>query len=232
MNGRIVVVDDVPTAFAAMVASRFADRRRANFSIAFSGGGTAATCYDRLAGLESEAIEWSLVEAYWGDERCVPLDDPDSNHRLVHEHLLDRVGPVAADHPMFRGGAVADAASAYDRLVRAASPIDLVHLGLGPDGHTASLFPTSTALDAPSDALVVANTDPLGNNPHTRLTFTYEAISSARSVIVTVEGSAKREAFARVRAGDPTAPASALRSEHLVWLVDREALGESDAGVV
>ena len=117
-------------------------------------------------------------------------------------------------------------AEAYDAAVRSASPIDLVHLGLGPDGHTASLFPGSTGLVAPADRLVIDNVDPTGRNPHPRMTFTYAAIGAARSVIVTVSGAAKREAFSRVRAGDPTAPATAVDRPGVVWLVDREALGE------
>lgn len=227
MDGRIVVVDDVPTAFAEMLASRFAARTATIFSIAFSGGGTARECYERTAALPADAIDWSLVDAWWGDERCVPLDDPDSNHCLVHDALLDHVAPVASDRPMFTDDADPDAAAAeYDRLLADAPPIDVVHLGLGPDGHTASLFPTSAALDAPAGRLVVANVDPLGTNPHPRITFTFDAIARARIVIVTVAGSSKRDALARVLADDPTAPASHVRGDHVVWLVDRDALGD------
>lgn len=230
MNGHVVVVDDVPTSFAEMLASRFRARERENFSIAFSGGSTAASCYRSAASLPEGRIDWSRVDAFWGDERCVPLSDPDSNHRLVHESLLDRVGPLASDHPMWDGGVEPErAASEYDSLLAAQPPIDVVHLGLGPDGHTASLFPGSAALDSPAQRLVVSNIDPRGNNPHPRITLTFTGIARARLAIVTVEGEAKREAFARVRAGDVTAPAARIDAPTLVWLVDRDALGP-DAG--
>lgn len=223
MKGHIAVVDDVPAAFAEMLRSRCADRSGPYSSIAFSGGSTARDCYERVAALPRGAIDWSTVDAWWGDERCVPLDDPASNHRLVHEALLDRVDPVHRDHPMLCGPTGADD---YDALLAAAAPLDVIHLGLGPDGHTASLFPGSTALDAPADRLVVENDDPRGVNPHRRLTFTFAAIARARFVIVTVAGREKRDAFARVRVGDPSAPASRIDGARVVWLVDRDALGD------
>ena len=102
---------------------------------------------------------------------------------------------------------------------------DLVHLGLGPDGHTASLFPDSPALDADPGRLVVMNEDPNGHNPHRRMTLTYSGIARARLVIFTVEGEAKREAFARVRAGDLSCPAARVRAERIIWLVDPAAAG-------
>lgn len=219
MNGRIVVVDDVPGAFTRFVAEHYRDRSSDGFSLAFSGGGTARDCYERLATSPDTGIDWSRVTAWWGDERCVPLDDVDSNHRLVQESLLSRVGPLAALHPMD----CTKGAESYELELRVAPPLDLVHLGLGPDGHTASLFPGSEALKAPRDRLVVMNRDPLGANPHRRMTFTYAAIAAARTVVVTVAGEAKRDAFSRVVAGDASAPASAIEAPELVWLVDRAA---------
>lgn len=230
MHGRIVVVDDVPAAFAGMLVGLYGERTGDRFSLAFSGGPTARACYEAAAELPAGTIDWGTVDAWWGDERCVALDDPDSNHRLVHEALLDRVGPIGSDHPMFTGDEDPErAATEYDDLLAASPPLDLVHLGLGPDGHTASLFPGSAALHSPPGALVVANVDPLGTNVHPRITFTYEAIARARAVVVAVSGAAKREALARVRAGDPTAPAAGIRNENLVWMVDRDALGDDAA---
>ena len=112
----------------------------------------------------------------------------------------------------------------YDRLVAELAPIDLVHLGLGPDAHTASLFPGSPALDAPADRLVVPNADPLGNNPHPRLTLTFAGIARGRHVVVTVEGEEKREALARVRSGEDV-PAARADGPAVVWLTDRDAAG-------
>jgi 6-phosphogluconolactonase len=220
MIGSLVVVDDVPNAFAEFVAREFSRRPRHGFSLAFSGGSTARSCYKRLARLPVGEIDWAKVDGFWGDERCVPLDDPDSNFRLLHEALIDGVGPLAAVHPM----RCEDGAVAYEALVAGAPPIDIIHLGLGPDGHTASLFPDSAALDAPPGVLVTTNVDPLGHNPHERMTFTFEGIARCRVVVVTVAGESKRDAWRRVREGDPTAPASRVDADHVVWLVDRAAL--------
>ena len=99
---------------------------------------------------------------------------------------------------------------------------DLVHLGLGPDGHTASLFPDSPALDADPGRLVALNEDPSGSNPHQRMTLTFAGIARARLVLVTVMGEEKREALARVAGGDDV-PAARVRAERVVWLVDPPA---------
>lgn len=219
MNGDLVVVDDVPGAFAARVVEAFAARAGDTFSIALSGGGTARTCYERLAVAAADSVDWWKVDVYWGDERCVPLDDPDSNYRLAREALLDRVGAANATWPM----RCEEGAEPYQLRVGELGRFDVVHLGLGPDGHTASLFPGSAALDADHGRLVVLNEDPLGHNPHPRMTLTFEGIARARLVLVTVEGEGKAEALARVAAGDPTAPASRVEAERVVWLVDAPA---------
>jgi len=226
VNGSLVVVDDVAAAFAQLVVDRTA-ASKAPFSLAFSGGSTARECYVHLA-LEAESpIDWTRIDAWWGDERCVPLEDPDSNYRLVEESLLSKVGPLASVHPMRSD--LPDAADLYDRLVRSAPPVDLIHLGLGPDGHTASLFPGSEALTAPVRRFVVSNVDPLGHNPHARLTFTFAGIANCRSAVVTVAGASKTEALHRVLDGDLSAPAAHLANEDLIWLVDTEAMGSRSA---
>jgi 6-phosphogluconolactonase len=221
MNGELVVVDDVAEAFAATVVEAYRGRPNDGFAIALSGGSTARRCYERLADDASDAIDWWKVDVYWGDERCVPLDDPDSNYRLAREALLDRVGAANATYPM----RCDEGADAYQLRLGELGRFDLVHLGLGPDGHTASLFPRSAALDTGPGRLVVVNDDPLGHNPHPRMTLTYEGIARARLAVVTVEGEAKAEALARVRDGDLTAPASHIDAERVVWLVDHAALG-------
>jgi len=221
MNGELVVVDDVAEAFASTVVDTYRDRPNDAFALVLSGGSTARRCYERLAA-DADAIDWWKVDVYWGDERCVPLDDPDSNYRLAREALLDRVGAANATYPM----RCDEGADAYQLRIGELGQFDLVHLGLGPDGHTASLFPESAALDADPGRLVVVNDDPLGHNPHPRMTLTFSGIARARLVVVTVEGAAKAEALARVRAGDATAPASHLEADRIVWLVDRAALGE------
>ena len=104
--------------------------------------------------------------------------------------------------------------------------LDLIHLGMGADGHTASLFPGSPALEV-SDRLVVATVDPTGRNPHPRLTFTLTMIQTARLVLVTVSGPEKAPAVARVLAGDPDLPASRIRGARVTWILDRDAAAVS-----
>ncbi len=223
MNGDVLVVDDVAGTFATTVVQAFLGRANDDFAIALSGGGTARACYERLAVDGLDAIDWWRVDVYWGDERCVPLDDPESNYLLARESLLDRVGAANATYPM----RCDEGAEPYQLRLGELGQLDLVHLGLGPDGHTASLFPESAALDADPGRLVVVNEDPLGHNPHPRMTLTFDGISRARLVVVTVEGEDKREAFARVHAGDPTAPASRVSAERVLWLVDPAAAGDT-----
>jgi 6-phosphogluconolactonase len=212
--GEVHVVDDVPSAFAALVAEL------APGSLAFSGGGTAEECYCALA--RQDGIDWSRVEAFWGDERWVPVDDPESNEGMTRRVLLDGV-PVGAVHSMREAAPTIEAAAEdYDVLVRGRGGLDVVHLGLGPDGHTASLFPGSPSLDEQVRWVIATGDDA---HPHPRLTLTFPAIAASRVAIVTVAGEEKREAFRRVRDGDPAAPASHLRAERVIWLTDRAAHG-------
>ncbi len=219
MIGEVVVVDDVAEAFATTWSRRSRPDRRSGFSLALSGGGTARSCYERLASVGADTIDWWQVDVYWGDERCVPLDDVDSNYRLAREALLDRVGAANATWPM----RCDEGAEPYQLRVGQLGQFDLVHLGLGPDGHTASLFPQSAAVEADAGRLVTLNEDPLGHNPHPRMTLTFEGIARSRLVLVTVSGTEKAEALARVAADDPTAPASRIRADRVVWLVDAAA---------
>ena len=209
--GEIQVVDDVAAAFAQLVVSE------APRSIALSGGETAEECYAAIRGL---APDWSAVDVFIGDERFVPASDPDSNEGMARRVLLDAVRPHAI-HSMFAPGPIEDAARAYDELVRSAPPIDIVHLGLGPDGHTASLFPGSPTLDETDRYVVPAGDE---EHPHPRLTFTFPAIARSRLVVVTVAGAEKRDAIERLRAGDDL-PAARIRGGRVLWLGDRAALG-------
>ncbi len=191
--------------------------------MSLSGGDTARRCYERLASDSGSQIDWWKVDLYWGDERCVPVDHPDSNYRLAREALLEHVGAMNAHYPM----RCEDGPDAYQLRLGELGRFDLVHLGLGHDGHTASLFPGSPALDADPGRLVTTNVDPTGRNPHQRLTLTLAGIARARLVLVTVSGAEKADAFARVRADDPSCPASAIRADRVVWIVDPPALAGS-----
>ncbi len=234
MFGTIEVVDSVADRFAEVVGDALARGTESEpgpgggFSLFLSGGPTARKAYERLAEVAAgPPVDWSRVDVYWGDERCVPPDDKDANQRLCREALLDRVGPLRSIHPMYTGGDPAEAAAAYQKELAGLDRFDLVHLGMGPDGHCASLFPGSPALDAPDDVLVVASVDPNDNNPLERITLTLPAIARARLVVFTVAGPSKREAFERVRKGEDL-PAGRVRAGEVLWLVDRDAAGDPE----
>jgi 6-phosphogluconolactonase len=218
MNGELVVVDDVPGEFSARVMEAFATRPGDSFSIALSGGDTARECYERLAVDAAQRIDWWAVDVYWGDERCVPPDSPDSNERLVREALLERVGAANAVYPM----RCDEGPDPYQLRVGEVGRFDVTHLGLGPDGHTASLFPGSSALDADPGRLVCLNSDPNARNPHRRMTLTLSGIARSRLVLFTVAGASKREALQAVVDGADL-PAARVDAERVVWLVDPEA---------
>ncbi|MGI8939539.1 MAG: 6-phosphogluconolactonase [Iamia sp.] len=211
------IVDDVPGAFAEQVVESFGARAGEEFSVALSGGDTARRCYERLAAEAATGIDWWKVDVYWGDERCVPHDHEDSNYLLAREALLDRVGAANATHLM-RCAEV----DAYQLRIGDLGRFDLVHLGLGPDGHTASLFAGSEALAADPGRLVALNQDPSDVNPYQRMTLTLAGISRGRTVVVTVEGEAKAEALAAVARGDDI-PAAKITGDRVVWLVDPAA---------
>jgi len=226
----LTAVDSVPRAFAALLAAAFAGRPGPRFSLLCSGGSTAAACYDACAAAP-QSLDWSLVDVYLGDERLVPADDPDANQRLVREHLIDPVGGVGSFSPMPTDGDPDGCAAAYGgilgRLV-AGPGIDLVHLGLGPDGHTASLFPGAASLFAGPDQRVAATEDPNVRNPHPRLTITLPVIALARLVVFTVSGPEKRWALDAVRRGEDV-PATRVRAQDVRWIVDGAALGDGGA---
>jgi 6-phosphogluconolactonase len=218
--GELVVVDNVAAEFAERVIEAFLARPSDFFSIGLSGGNTARRCYENLAESGGAQIDWWRVDVYWGDERCVPLDDADSNYRLGREALLENVGAVNANYPM----RCEDGPDRYHQLVGELGQFDVLHLGLGADGHTASLFPDSPALDADPGRLVVMNEDPSGLNPYPRETLTFSGIERARLAVVTVSGEEKAEALARTQAGET--PASRIRAEQVVWLVDPPAASQ------
>ncbi|MGH9225828.1 MAG: 6-phosphogluconolactonase [Acidimicrobiales bacterium] len=221
MNGEVIVVEDVAAEFAERVVEAFHARPGETFSFTLSGGPTARRCYERLAADAADQIDWWQVDIYWGDDRCVPHDSPESNERLGREALLERVGAANAVYPM----RCDEGPDPYQQRIAQAGRLDFIHLGLGPDGHTASLFPDSPALTADPGRLVVMNHDPHGVNPYERMTLTYSGIARGRLVVFTVSGKGKREAFARVKARDPTCPATHVRADRVIWLVDHAAAG-------
>jgi len=207
VNGEVRLVADVPAAFVALVA----EERPA--SVALSGGGTAERCYEALP---DAALAGATV--LFGDERWVPVDDDESNEGMARRALLDRSDPAAVRSLRGAGDDREGAADAYDELVCSLPPVELVHLGLGPDGHTASLFPGMPSLEV-TDRFVIATGDDA--HPHPRLTFTFPGIARCHLAVVTVEGDDKADAWRRVQAGARTAPAARITAERVVWLVDR-----------
>ncbi len=222
---------DVEGAFVATVRSAFAARPNERFVLVLSGGPTARRCYERLA--VADDVEWPMVDVYVGDERLVPADDPDANQGLIKAALIDPVGGVGSFTPMPTDLGDPDAcAAAYQEVlagVLAGPGIDLIHLGMGTDGHTASLFPGAPTLDAGPDTLVLATQDPNGRNPHPRLTVTLPVIDSARLAVFTVAGESKQDAVAKLRAGADI-PAARVQAADVRWLIDPEAAGDGPAG--
>jgi 6-phosphogluconolactonase len=209
--GTVQIVDNVPLAFARLLTQENPK------SIALSGGETAEECY---ATVRATSPDWSNVDVYIGDERFVPLDDPDSNEGMARRVLLDAAHPRSI-HSMYQPVPIEEAALRYDKLVRSAAPLDVVHLGLGPDGHTASLFPGSSTLDEAERFVVPSGDD---EHPLPRLTFTFPVIARAHLVVITVAGAEKRDAVERIRAGEDL-PGARIRGKRVVWLGDRAAMG-------
>ncbi len=223
--GALVVVADgealAETAARRIVELLFpvlAERPRA--SLALSGGGTPHPGYRRLA-MKSSGMLWDRIDLYFADERCVAPDDEDSNYHQVSKSLLPTLRPQAPRLFRMRGELPDAEAAAREYEALLPDRLDLIVLGVGEDGHTASLFPGSTSLGE-SERRVLAVESP--KPPPRRLTLAPRAIHEARELIVLVAGPAKAEAVARARsaATDPTAcPARLARRG--TWIVDREA---------
>jgi 6-phosphogluconolactonase len=204
-------------------------------SLVLSGGSTPRTLYGLLASRFREQIPWLYVHVFWGDERYVPPDDAQSNYRMAKETLLNHVPcPHANVHPMPTHFSDPDAAARdYEATLKeyfaSESPrFDLVLLGLGPEGHTASLFPGSPALQERT-RWVVAVTAPA--EPPIRLTLTLPALTRAANTFFLVTGLDKAQALDHVLVGpaDPNMyPAAGVRPVEgtLIWWVDQEAAAQ------
>ena len=223
---RPVVVADAAAlaqAGAAWTAERIAGAvsERGACYLALAGGETPRGCYQRLAGDPyMNKLPWDRVHVYWSDERQVALDDPASNFRMAREALLDRVPiPAGQVHPL-----AGDWRAALKRVPSAGGfpRFDLVHLGLGEDGHTASLFPGDPALEEQAAwAVAVRAVKP----PPLRLSLTFPVLNNARAVLFLVQGEGKRRPLRGVLAGDRSLPASRVRPRdgELHFIVDRAA---------
>jgi 6-phosphogluconolactonase len=208
MELELRVVDD-PAAAADAVAGLLVGAVRRGSSIALSGGSTPRLAYERAAAWEPD---WGRASLWLADERCVPPDDPLSNQRLVRESILDRVTAQPRWHPIATHVGVEGAADRYETLLRTEGVPRVVLLGVGVDGHTASLFPASPALR--EHARFAVATEP-GMEPFVpRITLTLPAIAACDHVVFLVTGREKAEQVRRAFAADPSGatPASLARS--------------------
>lgn len=246
-NGRgdILVVED-GEALARSAAARVVEVVRAAVDergralVALSGGSTPKHMGRLLASDEfAPFVPWDRIDVFWGDERWVPLDSPESNAGEALRGWLAAVAPPERVHPVDTSlPSPSEAAADYATTIRRVAgadvefpAFDLVLLGMGDDGHTASLFPNSEALHR-DDALVVANH--VHKLSGTRITFTYPLIGAAREVLFLVGGAGKAATLRAVLEGpdDPlTLPSQAVRAAgRLAWIVDRAAAADLGAG--
>lgn len=206
---------------------------RGEFRVALAGGGTPRAAYQRLAGADlAPMVSWRNVQLFWGDERCVPPHHPDSNFRMARDSFLDKVPIPQSNVHRIPGELEPQAAArAYAEELRTAfngrrrPRFDLVLLGMGADGHTASLFPNSSAVRERRKWVVAYQVRQLDA---WRVTLTLPVLNAARQVVFLVAGSAKAERLGEVLRGerDPERlPAQAVRPKQgsVLWLVDREA---------
>jgi 6-phosphogluconolactonase len=237
MNGRVEILAD-PAALARHVAewmTSAALAAKGPFRVSLSGGSTPKTLYGLLASDGfTERFPWQRVSWYWGDERFVPHDHPDSNYRMTREAMLARA-PVPPEnvHPIPFGGDAGEAARRYERTLQQAygakvldpsRPLfDLTLLGLGTDGHTASLLPGEPVLEERERWVAAVS----HGRPEVRITSTFPVIDSSRSVAFLVAGREKAGILRAIRAGGSDVPAARVRpAGDLIWFVDKAAAGE------
>jgi 6-phosphogluconolactonase len=209
------------------------------FAIALSGGSTPKRLYQLLAETPlREAMPWERVHLFWGDDRFVPWNDPNSNYGMARDAMFAHV-PIPPEnvHGIRFEGSPADAARAYERLLKdyygndtldPARPLfDIMLLGMGPDGHTASLFPGKPAVEE-GHRWVVEVPVP-GLNPLVpRITLSFPALDSSKSVAFVTAGADKTAMLRRVLSGEGDLPSARVSPVgELVWFVDRAALGEA-----
>ncbi len=238
---RYTVLAD-PAAVAEATADRFisaaADSiaERGVFRVALSGGSTPKQVYPLL--LEPgrrDAVDWGAVEFFWGDERSVPPDHPESNFGVAYRMLISHLPGVRPDrvHRMPAEAADLDAAAlSYESEIRLAfgargddaPAFDLIWLGMGPDGHTASLFPGSDGVDE-RQRWVIGNWAP--SQETWRMTLTFPVIGAARSVIVVATGADKTDAYRDIRSGESSLPCSRVMGDEVEWIVDEALAGEA-----
>jgi len=225
----IRVLDDaaaVAEAAARTVAAeaRTAVAARGRFVMAVSGGRTP---WEMLRALGGEEVPWMAVHVFQADERVAPAGHPDRNLTRLRESLLEHATlPAAQIHAMpVEGGDLEDAAERYAQTLRqfAGSPpvLDLAHLGLGSDGHTASLVPSDPVLNINDEDVALTGV----YQQRRRMTLTYPILNRSRRILWLVTGPEKANMILRLRDGDPAIPAGRIRPDHALVLADRAAAG-------
>jgi 6-phosphogluconolactonase len=230
----IRVVEDA-AAIASEAAKTFAERsarsisERGRFAVALSGGATPKALYSLLS---RSRLPWGKIHLFWGDERCVPIDHPDSNYRMVREALIDpaRIPPENVHRVRTEAGTPVEVAQAYEETLRAffgPEPgefprFDLALQGMGGDGHTASLFPGTPSLEERKKLVVPVFVERLQSH---RVTLTLPVLNAALAVVFLVAGDDKAEMLPKVLAPGTNFPAQLVKPQagDLLFLADRKA---------
>ncbi len=238
MTSFTVLRDPATVAEAAadrlVTAARTAIEERGVFRVALSGGSTPKHVYPLLVEpARRDAVEWEAVEFFWGDERAVPPDHPESNFGVAYGMLISQLPDVRPDriHRMPAEAPDLDAAAlSYESELRLGfrargdepPAFDLIWLGMGPDGHTASLFPGSAGLEE-RRRWVIANFAPAQDA--WRMTLTFPVLNAGRRVLFVVTGADKADVLREIRAGGSDYPAARVDGEQVEWVVDAAAAG-------
>ena len=227
MSGVELVVVDDPKEVAAVVAERLARAAREGGNVVLTGGKTPAEAYRQAA---KRAPDWSSVDLWWGDERCVPPDDENSNYGMAKRSLLDRLERAPRTVHRIKGELGKDQAAADYARELDETELDLLLLGVGPDGHVASLFPNAPTLRLRRRVLPA---EP-GHEPFVdRVTLSLPVLCAADEVLFLLAGEEKADAAARAFAGEPSpdTPASLVRarSGRTTAILDRAAAAKLPA---
>lgn len=251
MSAEIVVLPSA-RAVAEALADRTAAALRATLAgepratLCLTGGSTPVPAYERLA--EAEGVDWDRVHVFWSDERCVAADHPESNAGMAYRTLLEPAGVPESNIHKMPGSCPPDEGSqiyeqALEQFFGDTMSFDVLHLGMGDDGHTASLFPGTQALNERERRVAIGQAPP-GASIRDRLTLTFSALATAKLCLIAATGAHKRDAFSAAldaydnlpperpggeQTGPPIAQVSATSA--LIWLVDRDlAQGLADQG--
>ena len=192
---------------------------RGVFHLVLAGGTSPKLCYQALRDMH---VDWSRVHVWFGDERCVPPGHAERNDRMADEALLSHVPiPASQIHRMAAELGPEEGATLYASELAVAPVMDMVHLGMGEDGHTCSLFPGKPSLIDERLAFGVTDSP---KPPPERVTLGYTVLNKARAVLILTAGAGKRDVLARIAAGESLPVA---RVKHAIWYMDRDAAGDS-----